>query len=311
MLRFFGTGAVVLTFAGVLAGMAWTDRYIKEDPAFCGLCHRPTPEFASLDHGQHRELRCQECHHTGQDQGLTLLRGFLTSQSAGQGVAHATVEIGACESCHLSHDRRWQQVGASRGHRIHVVDEQIPCAACHLEQGHRFVPTIGSCKECHGPHVVNTVGMQKLHCFACHDFLSVKETLRPSRRDCLRCHREEGLHPSRFPPDAPMQFACAECHRPHVPPGEEHIPCLDCHEGIGEVELHALPDHRVPCVDCHVPHEWKSDKGACFECHEELRKHYPKYPCLDCHEWGPGPTPKEPATQELPPAPGSAGEAAE
>ena len=50
------------------------------------------------------------------------------------------VEVGACASCHFSHDPRWPQVGGSRGHRIHYEEKKIACVRCHAASMHGFEP---------------------------------------------------------------------------------------------------------------------------------------------------------------------------
>ncbi|HEY6105062.1 MAG TPA: hypothetical protein VIV59_03710, partial [Anaeromyxobacteraceae bacterium] len=107
----------------------------------------------------------------------------------------------------------------------------------------------------------------KLHCFACHDFLSSEPGLRPTRRDCLRCHRAEGVLPTRFADDAPMQFDCGECHKPHArPPEGEHVACETCHAGMARAGLHAWRGHG-DCAACHQAHAWRSERAQCLRCH--------------------------------------------
>ena len=264
-LRLLISLGVALALAGFV-GFTRLQAYVKEDARFCASCHQASPEFAIWSGGQHGGVTCQKCHHASTEESLVMLRSFLGGARPAQ---HAPFEIGACASCHLSHDKEWVTVGASRGHRVHAVEQKIACVKCHGGGVHRFEPPVASCQGCHGAHAINVPRMQKLHCLACHDFLSVETTLRPTRRDCLRCHRELGVHPSLFPDDAPMRFACAGCHKPHAPPGDERVSCESCHTALAGAGLHRLPAHR-DCVQCHRPHLWKSACADCQGCHHGM-----------------------------------------
>ncbi len=260
-----GLGALAL--AGAVLGVLRLKRYVDTDPGLCGQCHRASPEFGLWARGSHRGVACQKCHHSTPEQGLAMLRAFLSGASPVGKEPHAGVEVGACASCHLSHDPRWPQVGGSRGHRIHAEEQGIACVTCHAAGVHGFEPVVSSCRRCHGEHVVREAPMARLHCFACHDFLSTEPGLRPTRRDCLRCHRAEGVSPARFAEDAPMQFACGDCHKPHArPPAPEHVACATCHGSLAGAGLHAWRGHGK-CENCHRPHLWRSEPADCLRCH--------------------------------------------
>ncbi len=204
--------AAIVALAAAVAGAMRLKAFVDTDPRLCAQCHRASPEFALWNKGSHRSVACQKCHHNTPEQGLVMLRAFLAGKPPGGRAGHGQVEVGACAACHLSHDPQWPQVGGSRGHHIHVEEKRISCVTCHAAGMHGFEPAQASCQGCHGEHAIRAPGMQKLHCFACHDFLSKDAGLRPTRRDCLRCHRAEGVLPARFSEHAPMQFACGACH---------------------------------------------------------------------------------------------------
>ncbi|HEY7724592.1 MAG TPA: hypothetical protein VH880_04625 [Anaeromyxobacteraceae bacterium] len=289
-------GAGLLAVAAGGWGVYRFKRYVDADPGLCAQCHRASPEFALWTKGSHRGVACQRCHHSSPEQGLAMLRAFLGGRSPAGGTKHAEVELGACATCHLSHDPRWPQIEGSRGHRVHVAGQGIDCVRCHAQAMHGFTPVVETCRGCHGEHAVQAVGMQQLHCFACHDFLSTDPGLRPTRADCLRCHRESGVHPGRFSAAAPMQLDCAACHHPHArTPAEERIPCLGCHAGVPRAGLHASRGHRR-CLDCHEAHLWKSGDARCGGCHRA--PHAEGRGCARCHGF-------HGAGEPLPPRPGA------
>jgi hypothetical protein len=274
-------GALTLALAAV--GAARLKRYVDTDPALCAHCHRTSPEFALWNKGSHRSVACQRCHHSTPEQGLAMLRAFLAGKSPDGTKPHARVEVGACAACHLSHDPQWPQIEGSRGHRVHVREQKIECVRCHAAGMHGFVPVVASCQGCHGEHLVRETGMQKLHCFACHNFLSADPGLRPTRRDCLRCHAAEGVLPARFSDAAPMQFDCGGCHKPHArTKAEERVACAACHRQMERAGLHAEAGHAT-CTDCHPAHLWRTEASGCLRCHDDGPRHAKGRRCVECH----------------------------
>jgi len=86
-----------------------------------------------------------------------------------------------------------------------------------------------------------------------------------------------------WPADAPMQFTCGECHKPH----EQANPLLDC-EVCHTVELiHLEGAHNATsCLTCHHAHEWQvSEREACLTCHPSQVDHYVDGFCGVCHRF--------------------------
>ena len=303
LLQLAFAGVVALVLAGAW-GAARLKRYVDTDPALCAHCHRASPEFAVWTRGSHRSVACQRCHHSTPEEGLAMLRAFLSGRNPDGAKPHARVEVGACAACHLSHDAQWKQIAGSRGHRLHVQEKGIACLTCHAAGVHGFQPVVTSCTGCHGAHAVRAGGMARLHCFVCHNFLTSEPGLRPTRRDCLRCHRAEGVLPARFSDDAPMQFDCGACHKPHArTPAEERVDCAGCHRQMERAGLHALPGHAA-CSGCHAAHGWRTEEKGCLRCHAASPEHAARRAgdekgraCVACHAFaGAGrPIPPHPA----------------
>jgi hypothetical protein len=290
-------GLLGLAGLALALGVVRFKRFVDEDPRLCATCHRASPEFALWMGGSHRDVSCQRCHHSTPQQGLAMLRSFLAGRSPKGN--HAEVEVGACASCHFSHDPRWPQVGGSRGHRIHFEQNKIACVRCHAASMHGFEPVAAKCQECHPGHAVGVKGMSSLHCFACHDFLTKDGSLRPTRRDCLHCHTAQGIH-------APMnvnesKMDCAGCHKPHRPKGQTLAACTECHlpAGLAKAGLHGRAGHRA-CLDCHRPHVWTPDPGRCVRCHAGAPEHAGGKGCLACHPFGGAPLPRAVPAAERP-----------
>jgi len=253
---------------------------VDTDPRFCATCHQASPEFALWTAGSHRAIACQKCHHSTPAAGVAMLRAFLMGKSpSGE---HGNVGVGSCKSCHASHDPQWPQIGASRGHRLHVDEHGIACVKCHGTAVHGFEPVSASCEGCHPGHAVGLAGMQKLHCFACHEFLSTIPGLRPTRRDCTRCHSAQGMKAPFRDHGGPMEMSCASCHHPHAPPGKERVDCGSCHEHTEMAGQHAAHG-RTACTECHRPHLWTPEEKDCLRCHARAPGHARGKSCTGCH----------------------------
>jgi hypothetical protein len=290
-LAVLGAIAALLVVAGVLR----FKRFVDEDPRLCAACHRSSPEFALWLGGTHKSVACQRCHHATPRQGVAMLGSFIAGRKPkGE---HAEVEVGACASCHFSHDPRWPQVGGSRGHRIHYEEKKIACVRCHAASMHGFEPVASKCQECHGEHAVSVAKMHELHCFACHEFLTNEPGLRPTRRDCMRCHSAQGIHAPMKEHGAPMEMSCAACHRPHAKDGQTLAACTDCHAPslMAKGGLHARKGH-ARCLDCHAPHLWTPAPDACARCHAAASGHARGKACTECHGFTGAPLPPLPVS---------------
>jgi hypothetical protein len=286
-------GLAALAIVALALGLFRFKRFVDEDPRLCATCHRANPEFALWMGGSHRSVSCQRCHHATAKQGVAMLRSFIAGNAPK--AKHAEVEVGACASCHFSHDPQWPQVGGSRGHKLHFEEKGIACVRCHAESMHGFEPVAAKCQDCHPGHAVGVKGMQALHCFACHDFLTTQPGLRPTRRDCMRCHSAQGIHAPMNDHGAPMEMSCASCHRPHRPAGETLARCTECHapELMGKGGLHARAGHG-DCRKCHAPHLWKPEPGVCASCHRSAAGHAEGKACVSCHAFTGAPLPPRP-----------------
>jgi hypothetical protein len=288
---FLAAAGAALALAAV-GGALRLKRFVDEDPRLCATCHQASPEFALWMGGSHRSVACQKCHHARPDEGVAMLAAFIAGKKPS---AHAPVQIGACAECHFSHDPRWPQVGGSRGHRIHYTERKIACVRCHAASMHGFEPIAAKCAECHPNHSVGLAGMQSLHCFACHDFLTSDASLRPTRRDCMRCHTAQGIRAPLSDHGAAMLISCASCHKPHAPPGQTLLGCTRCHapEAIAKGGLHAAKGH-ARCLDCHPAHTWRADANACGTCHAAAKEHARGQACAECHSFQGVPLPQAP-----------------
>lgn len=285
-------GVAIAASLLVTWGVLRFKRFVDEDPRLCATCHRASPEFALWMNGSHRDVSCQRCHHSTPAEGVAMLRAFLAGKTpAGK---HAQVEVGACAACHFSHDPQWPQVGGSRGHKLHYEQHHIACVRCHSASMHGFEPLVSKCEQCHPGHAVGLKGMEKLHCFACHDFLTTEPGLRPTRRDCMQCHTAQGIHaPVTAHGQGAMEIACGSCHKPHAAPGGRLLACTRCHPQMAKGGLHANPGH-ARCVECHHPHTWTAEQADCIRCHGGAAAHAGGKACTSCHGFSGAPLPPPP-----------------
>lgn len=255
-------------------------RYVEASPRFCQTCHQVAPEIALWMESEHRNVRCQQCHHQTLRDGVRILAAYV---SGGSTETHAPVDVHSCAGCHASHDTRWPTIAGSIGHTVHAERAGLACTICHGREMHFERPARATCERCHAGMTVGSAH-EPQHCLACHDFLSREEAVRPQRADCLRCHRSQD-RPIVIPATAPMQFTCSACHRPHSEQGI--VACTDCHPARALAGLHGEAGH-ADCRACHSPHGWKASKEQCFACHQGLHGHYPDKACSQCHSFEAG-----------------------
>lgn len=234
--------------------------YTMNNPAFCRSCHTMEEAWTRWQTSEHRKVTCHDCHRASIVESTRQVVTFVVRQPHRVG-KHAVVPNAVCARCHESGDPRWRQVAATAGHRIHEQQRHIECVTCHAPSIHRFRPPTEVCGTCHvaqtrGERVVKIRAMADQHCTDCHEFLRPDSPLRPGRQTCLECHRLTPGAAALWPRDAPMQFACSQCHRPHEQ-ARPVVACKACHEEP-RPDLHT-PEvlETTPCTICHVPHRWR------------------------------------------------------
>jgi len=75
----------------------------------------------------------------------------------------------------MSNNAKWQQVGETAGHKVHVGRLNLDCLQCHFPALHQFRPQAKDCRRCHSKTQVNIDGMGDMHCLVCHQFLAADE----------------------------------------------------------------------------------------------------------------------------------------
>ena len=279
-LRIAAQAVVLLAVFGAVGGLVSFKSYVESSPRFCQTCHTVAPEIALWMESEHRNVRCQQCHHQTLSDGMRILQAYV---AGGSTQMHAPVDVKSCASCHATHDARWPSIADSIGHRVHAQKAGLPCTTRHGKEMHFEQPARSTCERCHKGKTLGSAH-EAQHCLACHNFLSKEDVIRPQRADCLRCHRSLET-PVTVAATAPMQFTCSACHRPHS--GEGLVPCTDCHRQRDLPELHQKKGHQT-CGDCHSAHDWTTTRQQCFACHKNLYSHHPDQACSRCHRFESG-----------------------
>ena len=223
---------------------------------------------------------------------LLLILFILVVQVSATEVTRLQIED--CGKCHpfqtktnsLRGGKHVTEIGCLDCHSQHLLNEQNntqPCSSCHEGQSHFLA---GNCLHCHvDPH---------------QPLASLRDPLKPARKECLSCHSEVGQQ-MKTEPSHHAELFCNRCHQHH-----KEIPsCLDCHEPhrsgqIGEDCSKCHPAHQplkiVPvgyipatfCRSCHKNQvialaETNTNHGGinCIYCHKGRHPSVPS--CKNCH----------------------------
>lgn len=288
-----------------IAGMGFVgykiNDYFENDPAACMMCHVHDKANIAWSKSVHSGVNCHQCHHsTKKDQIIQMYKFAVLGQKT-VSPRHGAILVAwkICLECHWDKNSNYPkapQVNNSPFHAKHVFIEKIECSKCHGFITHQFVPEPRFCVKCHTNKEVHGVGMEGLACINCHTDRSVD--LKPERDKCLFCHggdktRKELIaggtidvkyfQPTQevinkaakinVPADAPMQFFCLVCHKPHAKLKPDMSDCLKCHKVEPNVGKHGLHiGMNLKCMDCHKPHVWRitpaQAKTTCTKCHE-------------------------------------------
>ncbi|MFZ5997410.1 MAG: cytochrome c3 family protein [Nitrospirota bacterium] len=299
---------IILALCGLMlfGAMGFTgykiNDYFENNPEACMMCHVHDDANKAWAQSAHRMVNCHECHHSTKKEQVVQMYRFAVLGQKKVEPRHGKIIVPSklCMECHWEINKKFPmapQVNRSAYHAKHVFMEKIECTRCHGYRIHKFETEERFCFTCHKGKEVHGTGMEQLACLNCHTDRTTN--LRPGRKKCLYCHGSDAVRKEliadgtidvkRFPPspaiinkatkinvpaNAPMQFYCYECHRPHGKVKPDVSDCVRCHEaapGVGKHELH-VKMMNMKCTDCHKPHVWKvtpaQAKKDCTKCHE-------------------------------------------
>ena len=293
---------VLFFFAGMGLVAYKINDYFENDPNACMMCHVHDAANKAWSVSEHRTVNCHECHHSTKKEQVIQMYKFAVLGQKTVSPRHGAIIVAwkVCIQCHWEKNNKYPTapiVNRSRYHAKHVFIEQIECSKCHGYITHRFLPDERFCVKCHANRQVHGMGMEKLACLNCHTDRTVD--LKPGRKKCLFCHGDEKVRkeliadgtidvkyfqPTKatiakaqkidVPNDAPMQFDCYVCHKPHAKVKPDMSDCLKCHKiqpNVGKHDLH-IKMMNMKCMDCHKPHVWRISaaqaKKDCVKCHE-------------------------------------------
>jgi len=274
----------------------------ENNPKFCISCHLMQPAYNVWSKSVHKGLNCHDCHHLSIEDQNKLLIAFILKRPTAVPNLHGRVIVNfeVCITCHWKINPKFKnakQINRSTMHAVHVFREKFECVQCHGYITHEFKPSARFCVKCHKERTVHGTGMEGLACLNCHTDRT--PTLLPGRKKCLFCHGGERIRKELIadgtldvrnfmpspqiikkatkidvPKDAPMQFDCYQCHKPHKNAVADWSNCLTCHSNIMLVGQHKrhIQDMGLQCKQCHRPHAWKVSKQVakkvCVTCHE-------------------------------------------
>ncbi|HEB76469.1 MAG TPA: hypothetical protein ENJ04_08980 [Nitrospirae bacterium] len=290
---------VIIVGGGVVAFKFYD--FTQNNPKFCISCHLMKPAYDAWQKSEHTGINCHECHHLSIPEQNKLLITFVLHRPKSVPPRHGKVIVPwkYCVECHWEKSEKYpkaKKINNSMMHAKHYFMEKIECSKCHGYVVHKFTPEERFCLRCHKGKEVHGVGMEGLACLNCHTDRTVD--LRPGRKKCLFCHGSEEVRKELIadntidvqfflpgketiskadkidvPKDAPMQFYCYKCHKPHAEIMPAYGTCLSCHPRILNVGMHKMHVQTmgIECKTCHKPHSWRVTKEqaqtTCTQCH--------------------------------------------
>lgn len=292
---------LALVIGGGIVAFKFYD-FTQNNPKFCVSCHLMQPAFDAWASSEHKDINCHDCHHLTIPEQNKLLISFVLHRPSTVPERHGKIIVPwkYCIQCHWEQEGKHENaklINRSRLHAKHVFMEKIECVQCHGYITHKFTAEERFCLKCHKGKEVHGTGMEKLACLNCHTDRTAD--LRPGPNKCLFCHGGENVRKELIadgsldvthytpgekiiakatkivrPANAPMQFNCYECHKPHSSSRPDWGNCLSCHEVILNVGKHAthVQVMGMKCKQCHKPHSWRvtpeQAKKDCVSCHE-------------------------------------------
>lgn len=120
---------VLMAAAVLIAGLAFAGYrfyvYVEYDPTFCGSCHLMEQAWRTWQAGPHKTVNCHTCHQQDPGDRARIVWRWAT-QDVQDVPPHTRLARSVCESCHLSQDSRWAQIGETAGHTIHPFPVHMP-----------------------------------------------------------------------------------------------------------------------------------------------------------------------------------------
>ncbi|MBF0328497.1 MAG: cytochrome c3 family protein [Nitrospirae bacterium] len=293
-----------ITVLGVMAIVGYkVNEFGEQNPKACLMCHVHDAAQEAWSKSKHAKVNCHDCHHASKAQQITQMIKFAFMGQKSVPARHGEVIVPwkLCMNCHWERDPRYPEamaVNRSPYHAKHVFIEKIECSKCHGYRVHQFPPEERFCLSCHKDKEVHGVGMESLACLNCHTDRT--KDLRPGRNKCLYCHGSDKVRKEldndptidvkyfkpkpevikkadkiNIPANAPMQFPCYTCHKPHGKVKLDWGECLTkCHNdqlNVGKHMIH-VKGMNMKCIDCHKQHAWRVSpeqaKKDCAKCHE-------------------------------------------
>jgi hypothetical protein len=260
--------------------------------------------------GKHDSLSCHACHPFEIKAQSKELFYWITARPD-KIPPHGKVPRKICEQCHVTGPAKdtWKRITTTAGHQTHLESDSlkragVTCLTCHARTAHRFQPADTTCAQ-QGCHFTDSIRIrlgrmtsrfdpgkplpneEQLYCNSCHQFTadaqflapdSALALLRPTSRQCFKCHEMRTLLATYDPAREPHGGACGMCHNPHtdVKPANALKSCTDaqCHADWRDVDFHSGAAHRKVaqrCETCHVPHAARVDASDCVGCHKFVR----------------------------------------
>jgi hypothetical protein len=268
----------------------------------CGLCHVPSGARSGLAKSAHHDVRCLDCHQTGdylsflevdiragQDLAVQLLPWRAPDPS------RASVPDERCLGCHARQIATGVvDANGVRMRHSDAISAGVTCTECHANAGHGATQVSSSlghaaCSSCHDGTIAG------IECTVCHVQQPPRDVTKLPAGEALT-HTAmggslHGMGDLTGCPTCHARSSCAACHKIPLPHDPNTFPfthgkdalanrdaCLTCHKQAFCDSCHQMPmPHPAAYLAAHVGQAARAGQEVCLRCHVAAD-------CKRCHD---------------------------
>ena len=221
-------------------------RFVDSDPRLCAQCHRGSPEFSLWSNGSHKSVACQRYLTPARQDRPCCVPSWPAVPQRVEGPRGCNRVLRLLPPVHDGNCPRWATRAATAFTSRKRGSPASPATPRGCTAPTRSPTPAGGARHPHRP----ARGMAKLTASSATTSLPGSGAL-PTRRDCLRCHRSEGVHPA-HPPGRPHANRLRDLPQAPRQPGRGPRRVQGLSRGGGDGRAARL-NARQGCTTCPGP----------------------------------------------------------